>query len=67
MLRLKELWAQCYYKKVTGVGLKVLEKLEGLPGGRAWFTANCADLENHYSISVLFVKKLMISGLDRTR
>jgi hypothetical protein len=66
VLRLKELWAQCYYKKVTGVGLKVLEKLERQPGEQAWFTANCADLQSHYSISVLFVKKLIASGLDRT-
>jgi hypothetical protein len=56
VLRLKELWAQCYYKKVTGVGLKVLEKLEGLPRGRAWLTANCADLQSHYSLLINYVK-----------
>lgn len=64
MLRLKELGPRSVYKRVTEAGGKILEKLEGPLGARAWFVANCADLQNHYSISVLFVKKLMVSGLD---
>jgi hypothetical protein len=70
VLRLKDLWGRSVSEKVIGLGGKILEELEGPRGGRASVPGarkNRANLQNHYSISVLFVKELMISGLDKTR
>ena len=59
MLQLKDLWRRSVGEKVTIWDEKILEELEGLPGGRALEGGTrevCPFNSTDYSIYVLFVK-----------
>ena len=58
MLPLKDLRGRSVGERVTGWNGDILEELERLPGGRAWWRApkSCAEYINNYYISVYLVK-----------
>jgi len=55
VLQLKDLRQWIVGEKVTVCGERILKKLEGLPGGRAWFAGHggiVPTLNSDYTISV---------------
>ena len=62
MLPIKDLRGRSVGDKVTGRDGKTLEELEGLPGGRAWFSRHrktVPNQRNDYSTLVTYVKNYL--------
>jgi len=55
VLQLKDLLGRCVGERVTDLDEKILEELEGLRGGGAWFAGHGSIVPtqgNHYTILV---------------
>ena len=58
--------ARSLYKKVTDMDVLIWEELEGQRGERAWVPGHHKSIpqkQNNYSITVLFVNRVLVSGL----
>jgi hypothetical protein len=54
------------YKKVNRMEVRILKNLEETRGRRPWLSRHgriVPTFNNNYSISVLFVNRLLVSGL----
>jgi hypothetical protein len=62
VLQLKDLRGGSVGERVTDWDRKILEELEGLRGGRAWFAGRegiVPNQQNHYSTSVQFINSYL--------